>query len=60
MCAIWRNPRDWAKPDVFVPDRSLGEEASSDGHWFPSGYGPHQCPARNFGSSNSRALQSFE
>lgn len=57
MCAIMRNPRKWDKSDRFDPDRFMGDnQEGSEGKWVPFGYGPHQCPARNFALYEQRTL----
>ena len=38
-----RNPEHWNDPDVFDPDRFIGEQTRHRYAWLPFGGGRHQC-----------------
>ncbi|TFY60465.1 hypothetical protein EVG20_g7409 [Dentipellis fragilis] len=47
---IHHNPRDWAEPEKFDPERFLLPDMNwkERGLWVPFAQGPRQCPARSF------------
>eukprot|EP00928_Gymnodinium_smaydae_P040858 TRINITY_DN27679_c0_g1_i2.p1 TRINITY_DN27679_c0_g1~~TRINITY_DN27679_c0_g1_i2.p1 ORF type:complete len:548 (+),score=97.43 TRINITY_DN27679_c0_g1_i2:46-1644(+) len=67
VLAIHRNPRHWPQPDVFDPQRFLGEEEAKRHAyaWMPFGAGPRTCIGMGFAWLEMRAalaamLRNFE
>ncbi|CAO3680930.1 unnamed protein product [Rhizopus stolonifer] len=56
---IHRNPKYWANPDEFIPERFLenGEQGSHEGlTWLPFSNGSRQCLGMNFSLAEQRLL----
>lgn len=47
--ALHRNPKYWENPDVFMPERFLGEQKKhSMNYFYPFGAGPRMCIGSGF------------
>lgn len=47
--ALHRNPKYWENPDVFIPERFLGEQKKhSMNYFYPFGAGPRMCIGSGF------------
>lgn len=53
-----RLPQHWPNPEIFRPERFLGEKSEpkkgADSAYFPFGAGPHQCIGQHFAMMEAR------
>ena len=56
--AIHHDPKHWADPHVFRPERFLDVKPKGglEDTWLPFAVGPRQCPARNLAMYEQRVL----
>lgn len=54
ISAIHRDPRWWANPEAFMPDRHLALSPASKAAFLPFGVGPRRCIGEHFARTEAR------